>query len=60
MERRTLANCGRHDGATCTRTTDSADVSLSSTELGAAYLGGTSLGTLARAGRVRRQTRAAP
>jgi predicted acetyltransferase len=50
---------GNATGATCTRTNDSADVTLSSTELGAAYLGGTSLGTLARAGRVSEQTRGA-
>ncbi len=50
---------GDTTGATCTRTTDSADVSLSSTELGAAYLGGTPLGTLARAGRVSEETRGA-
>ena len=47
---------GDSTGATCTRTHDSPDVTLSATELGAAYLGGTSLGTLARAGRVREQT----
>jgi predicted acetyltransferase len=39
--------------ATCTRTGDPADLALSATELGAAYLGGTSLATLAEAGRVR-------
>jgi predicted acetyltransferase len=46
-------------GSTCTRTNEAADVSLTATELGAAYLGGTSLGTLARAGRVREETRGA-
>ncbi|HSV65643.1 MAG TPA: GNAT family N-acetyltransferase [Mycobacteriales bacterium] len=40
-------------GATCERTTDAADLALASTDLGAAYLGGTSLATLAAAGRVR-------
>jgi predicted acetyltransferase len=40
-------------GATCERTTDPADLALSSTELGAAYLGGTLLHTLAAAGRLR-------
>ena len=43
---------GDASGAICARTSDPADVALSATELGAAYLGGTSLGTLARAGRV--------
>lgn len=47
---------GGESGATCTRTSDAANVALSATELGAAYLGGTSLGTLARAGRVREET----
>ena len=37
---------------TCTRTADPADVACSITELGAAYLGGTSLAALAAAGRV--------
>ncbi|MFE7952540.1 GNAT family N-acetyltransferase [Streptomyces sp. NPDC057426] len=40
-------------GATCTRTDDAADIALSVRELGAAYLGGTSLASLAAAGRVR-------
>ena len=44
---------GGTDGATCERTTDAADLALTGTELGAAYLGGTSLHTLAAAGRVR-------
>jgi predicted acetyltransferase len=38
---------------TCARTGDPADLALSATELGAAYLGGTSLGALWAAGRVR-------
>jgi predicted acetyltransferase len=41
------------EAATCARTDDPADLVLSATELGAAYLGGTSLGALAAAGRVR-------
>ncbi len=40
------------DGASCTRTTDAADLTLSARELGAAYLGGPTLRTLALAGRV--------
>ncbi len=43
---------GGLDGATCTRTEDEADLRLDVRELGAAYLGGTSLSELARAGRV--------
>ena len=45
----------RWDGttATCAKTATPAALALSSTELGAAYLGGTRLETLARAGRVR-------
>ena len=45
----------RWDGttATCAATATPAGLSLSSTELGAAYLGGTRLEVLARAGRVR-------
>jgi predicted acetyltransferase len=39
-------------GATCERTNDPADLALSSTELGAAYLGTTTLASLAAAGRV--------
>jgi predicted acetyltransferase len=39
-------------GATCERTTDPADLALDVAELGAAYLGGTPLGTLANAGLV--------
>ncbi|MFC4072815.1 GNAT family N-acetyltransferase [Actinoplanes subglobosus] len=47
---------GGPDGATCTATTDPADVALSVTDLGAVYLGGTSFSTLAAAGRVRQLT----
>jgi predicted acetyltransferase len=43
---------GAADGAGCTRTEDAADLSLGVRELGAAYLGGTSLTELAAAGRV--------
>ncbi|WP_314619197.1 GNAT family N-acetyltransferase [Streptomyces stackebrandtii] len=44
---------GDMKGATCVRTSDPADLELSVRELGAAYLGGTSLVSLAAAGRVR-------
>ncbi|MFD5799319.1 GNAT family N-acetyltransferase [Streptomyces diastatochromogenes] len=44
---------GDSKGASCERTTDAADLSLSVRELGAAYLGGVSLLSLAAAGRVR-------
>ncbi|MEU8526106.1 GNAT family N-acetyltransferase [Streptomyces sp. NPDC048629] len=44
---------GGPDGATCVRTEDAADLALSVRELGAAYLGGVSLTSLAAAGRVR-------
>lgn len=44
------------DGAECSATTDPGDLQLSSTELGAVYLGGPSLTALARAGRVRELT----
>ncbi|WP_326582799.1 GNAT family N-acetyltransferase [Streptomyces sp. NBC_00481] len=44
---------GDPKGATCERTADSADLSLSVRELGSAYLGGVSLSSLAGAGRVR-------
>jgi predicted acetyltransferase len=44
------------DGATCERTDAAPDLALSSTELGAAYLGGTSLALLAAAGRVEEHT----
>ncbi|MEU4162708.1 GNAT family N-acetyltransferase [Actinoplanes sp. NPDC026670] len=47
---------GGPGGATCAATTDPADVALSVTDLGAVYLGGTSFGTLAAAGRVRQLT----
>ena len=39
-------------GAKCTSTTQEPDVSLTSTELGAMYLGGTRAYPLARAGRI--------
>ena len=41
------------DGATCKRTTESPDLELDVSELGAVYLGGTTLGTLLRSGRVK-------
>lgn len=44
---------GDAKGASCGRTTDPADLSLSVRELGAAYLGGVSLEALGAAGRVR-------
>lgn len=44
---------GDAKGASCERTTDSADLALSVRELGAAYLGGVSLASLAAAGLVR-------
>jgi predicted acetyltransferase len=44
---------GDAKGAVCVRTSEPADVELSVRELGAAYLGGTSLLSLAAAGRVR-------
>ncbi|MDT9690340.1 GNAT family N-acetyltransferase [Streptomyces sp. P9(2023)] len=44
---------GDAKGAICTRTDEAADLSLSVRELGAAYLGGNSLVSLAAAGRVR-------
>ena len=44
---------GDAKGASCSPTTDAADLRLSVRELGAAYLGGVSLDSLARAGRVR-------
>lgn len=40
-------------GASCARTEDAADLALSVRELGAVYLGGVTLSSLARAGRVR-------
>ncbi|MDL5201593.1 GNAT family N-acetyltransferase [Streptomyces sp. ALI-76-A] len=44
---------GDAKGASCGRTTDSVDLALTVRELGAAYLGGVSLASLAGAGRVR-------
>ncbi|MFJ3535011.1 GNAT family N-acetyltransferase [Streptomyces sp. NPDC090109] len=44
---------GDAKGATCVRTSDPADLSLSVRELGASYLGGVPLTSLAAAGRVR-------
>ena len=44
---------GEAKGAVCARTADPADLALSVRELGSAYLGGFSLGAMARAGRVR-------
>ncbi|MFI6639697.1 GNAT family N-acetyltransferase [Streptomyces sp. NPDC050504] len=44
---------GDAKGASCERTSDAADLALSVRELGAAYLGGVSLSSLAAAGRVR-------
>ncbi|MGW5661155.1 GNAT family N-acetyltransferase [Streptomyces sp. NPDC003758] len=44
---------GDAKGASCARTADAADLALSVRELGAAYLGGVSLTSLAAAGRVR-------
>jgi len=44
---------GGPGGATCERTDAAADLACDVLELGAAYLGGTSLAALARAGRVR-------
>lgn len=43
---------GSRDGAECRRTSQQADISLSIADLGAAYLGGVPLSTLAQAGRV--------
>ena len=47
---------GGPDGATCQATGAEPDVVLDVTDLGAAYLGGTRLATLGRAGRVHQQT----
>ncbi|MFJ8074927.1 GNAT family N-acetyltransferase [Streptomyces sp. NPDC096176] len=44
---------GDAKGASCERTRDAADLAVSVRELGAAYLGGVSLSSLAAAGRVR-------
>ncbi|SHF89574.1 GNAT family N-acetyltransferase [Streptoalloteichus hindustanus] len=54
-------NTGRHhlradgDAVSCERTTAAADLVLTSAELGAIFLGGTTLASLAAAGRVREQ-----
>ncbi|MFE1802074.1 MULTISPECIES: GNAT family N-acetyltransferase [unclassified Streptomyces] len=50
---------GDAKGASCARTTDTADLALSVRDLGAAYLGGVSLASLAAAGRVRELRRGA-
>lgn len=50
---------GDTKGASCERTDDAADLALSVRELGAAYLGGVSLTSLAGAGRVRELRRGA-
>lgn len=50
---------GGSDGATCTPSSDDADLELDVQDLGAAYLGGTSLATLAAAGRVVEHTKGA-
>jgi predicted acetyltransferase len=47
---------GGPDGATCARTDRSADLALSAADLGALYLGGVPVSTLAAAGRVRELT----
>ncbi|WP_285685830.1 GNAT family N-acetyltransferase [Actinoplanes sp. NBRC 103695] len=47
---------GGPDGAACVPSGDPADLACTSVELGAAYLGGTSLASLAAAGRVRELT----
>jgi predicted acetyltransferase len=52
-EGRVRLEAGEDGSAACARTTDEPDLGLSAAELGAAYLGGTRLGTLAGAGRVR-------
>jgi predicted acetyltransferase len=51
-----LRLAGDATGARCERTSDPADLALTAVELGAAYLGGTSLAVLAAAGRVRERT----
>ena len=43
---------GGPDGATCKRTDAGADITVNAADLGAAYMGGTRLSLLARAGRV--------
>ncbi|MBQ1098502.1 GNAT family N-acetyltransferase [Streptomyces sp. b94] len=50
---------GDAKGASCERTSDSADLALTVRELGAAYLGGVSLASLGAAGRVREVRRGA-
>lgn len=50
---------GDAKGASCVRTGGAADLALSVRELGAVYLGGTSLSALAAAGRVREMRRGA-
>jgi predicted acetyltransferase len=50
---------GDAKGASCERTRDAADLVLTVRELGAAYLGGVSLASLAAAGRVREVRRGA-
>jgi predicted acetyltransferase len=47
---------GDRDGATCERTDAAADLVLGAEELGAAYLGGTTLAVLADAGRVQERS----
>jgi predicted acetyltransferase len=47
---------GGPDGATCTRTDRAADLALTTTDLGALFLGGVPVSTLAAAGRVRELT----
>jgi predicted acetyltransferase len=51
-----LRAAGPDGGAVCERTQQPADLALDVRELGAAYLGGTRLGTLAQAGLVRELT----
>jgi predicted acetyltransferase len=53
---RLRAAAGPGGGAVCERTQQPADLALDIRELGAAYLGGTRLGTLAQAGLVRELT----
>jgi predicted acetyltransferase len=48
-----LTGTGDGDGASCTRVAEPADLACDTTDLAAAYLGGTSLSALAAAGRVR-------
>ena len=51
--------CGSRDGATCTTTTGAADLRLDVEDLGAAFLGGTSLLSRAASGRVEELSRGA-